>query len=73
MFVCYIDFMFFKRLILIASKSINTPRAHHNGQQSLIECAKLDFKIMYFPFFYVYYFFGVNKGVALAPTYPQVR
>ena len=36
------------------------------------ECAKHDFKIIYFPF-YVYYFFGIDKGVALAPTYPHVR
>ena len=60
---------------------INTPHAHHKGQQPLIECAKHDFKIMYFPFydyyllaFYLYFLvFGVDKGVALAPTSPQVR
>ena len=53
-------------------EGINTPRARHKGQQPLIECVKHDFKIMYFPF-YVYYFWGVDKGVALAPMYPQVR
>jgi len=52
-------------------EGISTPHARHKGWQPLIECAKHDFKICIFPF-YVYYFFGVNKGVALAPTYPQV-
>ena len=62
-------------------KGISTPCACHKGRQPLIECAKHDFKIVYFPFlyflcifpFYVYYFLGVDKGVALAPTYPQVQ
>jgi len=53
-------------------EDISTPHARHKGRKPLIECAKHDFKIMYFPF-YVYYFFGVDKGVALAPMYPQVR
>ena len=52
-------------------KGRSTPRARHKGRQPLIECAKRDFKIMYFPFF-IFYIFGVDKGVALAPTYPQV-
>ena len=54
-------------------EGISIPRARHKGQQPLIECAKHDFKIVYFPFFIFLYFFGVDKGVALAPTYPQVR
>ena len=49
-------------------EGISTPCARHEGQQPLIECAKHDFKIVYFPF--LYFFFGVDKGVALAPTYP---
>ena len=53
-------------------EGISTPRARHMGQQYLIKCAKHDFKIMFIPF-YVFYFFGVDKGVALAPMYPQVR
>jgi len=53
-------------------EGISTPRACHEGRQPLIECAKHDFKLCIFPF-YVYYFFWVDKGVALAPTYPLVR
>jgi len=53
-------------------EGISTPCARHKGWQPLIECAKHDFKIMYFPF-YVFLLFGVDKGIALAPTYPQVR
>ena len=44
---------------------ISTRRARHKGQQPLIECAKHDFKIMYFPFLYFFIFFGVDKGVPL--------
>jgi len=61
-------------------EGINTLYARHKGRQPLIECAKHDFKIMYFPFlcllsfpFYVFLLFEVDKGIALAPTYPQVR
>ena len=53
-------------------EGISTPRARYKGRQSLIKCVKHDFKIVYFPF-YIFLFFGVDKGVALAPTYPQVR
>jgi len=66
---------------------ISTLRAHYKGWQPLIECANHDFNFIYFPFylyfpflyslpflaFYVFYFFGVDKGVSLAPTYPPVR
>jgi len=51
-------------------EGISTPRAHHKGRQPLIERARHDFKIMYFPFlcFYVFslflcflfLFFGVD-------------
>ena len=55
-------------------EGISTPCARHKGQQPLIECAKYDFKIIYFSFFIFYfYFFGIDKGVAFAPTYPQMR
>ena len=53
-------------------EDISTPRARHMGRQPLIECAKHDFKIIYFPFFIII-FFRIDKGVALAPTYPQVQ
>ena len=52
---------------------ISTPHARHKGRHPLIKCAKHDFKTMYFPFLHFFIFFGVNKGGALAPTYPQVR
>ena len=41
-------------------EGINTPRVCYKGQQPLIECAKRDFKIIYFPFFY--YFFSNQQG-----------
>ena len=53
-------------------EGISTPRARHKGQKPLIECAKHDFKIVYFSFLY-FFLFGIDKGTALAPTYPQVR
>ena len=46
-------------------EGISTPHARHKGQQPLIECAKHDFKIMYFPFFIFLYFFWVDKRVPL--------
>ena len=50
-------------------EGISTPCARHKGQQPLIECAKYDFKIIYFSFFIFYfYFFGIDKGVAFAST-----
>ena len=60
------------RVLFTHGEGISTPRARHKGRQPLIECAKHVFKTMYFPFLY-FLFFGVDKGVALAPTYPQVR
>jgi len=52
-------------------KGISTPRIRRKGRQPLIECANHDFKIMYFPL-YVFYFFVVDKGVSLAPTYSSI-
>ena len=62
-------------------EGINTPCAQHKGRQPLIERAQHDFKVIYFPksnellllHYFIFYFFRVDKGVALAPTYPQVR
>jgi len=54
-------------------KDISTPCVRHKGRQPLIECTQRDFKIIHFSLFKFFYFFGVDKGVALAPTYPQVR
>jgi len=36
-------------------EGISTPRAHHEGWHPLIECAKHDFKIVYFPFFFLFF------------------
>jgi len=60
------------RELFTHGEGISTPRTHHKGRQPLIECAQRDFKIIYFSFFIFFYFFGVDKGVVLAPTYPQV-
>ena len=68
--------------LFMHGEGISISRVCHKGRQSLIECARHDFKIMYFPLFYIFLmyfcflcllFFWVNKGVALTPIYPQVR
>ena len=47
-------------------EGISTPCVRHKGRQPLIECARHDFKIMYFPFFmFLFLFFGVDKGYFL--------
>ena len=53
-------------------EGISTPHARHKGQQPLIECAKHDLKIMYFPFLCFFIFWG-RQTDALAPMYPKVR
>jgi len=43
-------------------EGISTPHARHKGRQPLIECAKHDFKIVYFPFFiFLFYFLGSTR------------
>ena len=39
-------------------EGISTPHALHKGRQPLIECAKHDFKITYFPFLCLLFFWG---------------
>jgi len=39
------------RELFTHGEGISTPRARHTKWQPLIECARHDFKIMYFPFF----------------------
>ena len=39
------------RELFAHGEGISTSRAGHNGRQPLSECAKRDFKIIYFPFF----------------------
>ena len=74
------------RELFTHGEGINTLRACHKGQQPLIECANHDFNFiyspfyLYFPFLFFYlfwlfmfsYFFGVDKGVSLAPTYSLI-
>ena len=48
------------RELFMHGEGISTPHARHKGQQPLIECAKHDFKIMYFSF--LYFFFLGRKG-----------
>ena len=38
-------------VVFTHGEGISTPRIRHKRQQPLIECARHDFKIMYFPFF----------------------
>ena len=40
---------------------ISTPRTRHKGRQPLIECAKRDFKIVYFPFLYFLFFWDRQR------------
>jgi len=46
-------------------KDISTSRAHHEGRQPFIECAKHDFKIIYFPFFIIINFFELTRVLPL--------
>jgi len=67
-------------------EAISTPRIRHKGRKPLIKCANMTSKCFIFPFlclfvflcflcFFVFFFifFVVDKGVSLAPTYPQLR
>ena len=54
-------------------EGISAPRVRHKGRQPLIKCAKSWLLIyFYFPIFYVFLSFGVNKSGAFTPTYPQL-
>jgi len=44
------------RELFTHGEGISTLCARHRGQQPLIECAKHDFKIMYFPFLCLLFF-----------------
>jgi len=45
-------------VVFTHGEGISTPHVRHKGRQPLIECARHDFKIMYFPFFYVFMYFS---------------
>ena len=49
-----------------------TPVTRDDNLSSSVQ--NMTLKLCIFPFYiYIFYFFGVDKGVALAPTYPQVQ
>ena len=55
-------------VVFMHGEGISTPHFRHKGYQPLIECAKHDFKIMYFPFlcfFYVFLLFLCRQGCFL--------
>ena len=60
-------------VVLTHEEGISTPRVRHKGRQPLIECAKCDFKIIYFPHFLLLLVFLIDKCVALALTHLQVQ
>ena len=45
------------RELFTCGKGISTPHVRHKGWQHLIECAKHEFKIVYFPFLYFFMYF----------------
>ena len=67
-------------VVFTHGEGISTPHVRPKGRQPLIECANMTL-IFTFPFmslyplysFYVFNFGMVDKGVSLAPTYPQLR
>ena len=70
------------RVVFMHGEGISTPRVRHKGRQPLIKCANMTSKCFIFPFFMsfcvfmlfvFFYLFVVDKGVSLAPTYPQLR
>jgi len=62
------------RELFTHGEGISTPRARHKRRQPLIDCAKHDFKTMYFPFFiffmyfsflFFFYFLGLTRVLPL--------
>jgi len=70
-------------VVFTHGEGISTLRVCHKGQQPLTKCAISCLRFVLFSLFYVFYvflcllyffiFFGVDKGVSLAPTYLQLR
>ena len=60
------------RELFTHGEGISTPCVCHKGRQPLIECARLDFNIMYLPFLCFFHLFVVDKGVSLTPTYSSI-
>ena len=46
------------RELFMHREGISTSHAYHKGRQPLIKCAKHDFKIMYFPFLCLLFFWS---------------
>jgi len=53
-------------------EGISTPHAHHKGRKPLIECAKHDFQIMYFPFFIFLCIFPFYISLGLTRVFPSL-
>jgi len=69
-------------VVFMHGEGISTPRIRHKGRQPLTKCAISCLRFVLFSLFYVFmsfyafcifYLFVVDKGVSLAPTYPQLR
>jgi len=69
-------------VVFAHGEGISTPCVRHKGRQPLTKCAISCLRFVLFSFFCVFmsiyafcifYLFVVDKGVSLAPTYPQLR
>ena len=69
-------------VVFMHGGGISTLRVRHKGWQPLIKCAISCLQFFLFSFFIflcflwafcIFYLFAVDKGVSLAPTYPQLR
>ena len=67
-------------VVFTHGEGISTPYVRPKGRQPLIECANMTL-IFYVPFLclyilytlFIFSLFVVDKGVSVAPTYPQLR
>jgi len=66
-------------VVFTHSEGISTPHVRHKRRQPLIKCANMT--LCYLPYFhvlmsfyafYIFYFFVVDEGVSLAPTYSSI-
>ena len=60
-------------VVFMHGEGISTPCVHHKGRQPLIECARHDFKIMYFPFFFcIFMLFIFLWSTRVFPSLPRI-